>query len=594
METPGSSRTVFAVALAFLMSAIAQTQPPLTLRTTTQLVEVSVTIRDAHGNPVGDLKQNDFELYDRGKRQEIRVFEVQDFRSPQSPSDTPLATAHFAPEHNPLPALATPPVIEFSNRKPADPNSPNAPTIIVIDGGNTWDTARMTWPDLVYAREQLIQYLRQVHSDDRLGIYFMGADRFWVLREYNQTCAELLQRLATWKSPEQSAPSGGRTPDVWAEFAMHFAQVDPETAKAIHRSQFWGTGQTPEEKSQRPDSPGPPSPKDHGEYLARGGGSLSVLQAVANHLTAIPGRKSVILISGTMFLPTDYKTRLEFLRGILQTGVTVYTVDPGGLAPYALDASFVIPSKVTAFLPAGASGARAAEQYIRTAEDTKRMIMLMLQHSLIDLAESTGGKAFVNTNDIRGAIRNSLDDSRVTYTLGFYPNIANADGSFHPIKVKVLWRDHLRTQHRDGYFEFAPARAPGSQELREAIWSPVDASSIELRATVSRIAESESYNLKLRIGLASLSLQENSDRWEGRIEVGLYQRDDLGNVYQPISDALALKLRQESYDKSIKTGLEYGRQLTLDPKTTSLRIVVRDLSNGNAATLTIPVTGRAN
>jgi len=578
MATRISVRTALAAALTFVMSAIAQTQPPLTLRTTTQLVQVSVVVRDAHGNPVGDLKQNDFELYDSGKKQEIRVFDIQDYRSPESAA-------------NPLPAPATPPVLEFSNRKPADPDAPNAPTVIVIDGGNTWDTTRMAWPDLAYAREQLIQYLRQVHPEDRLGIYFMGADRFWVLREYNQTCAELLQRLATWKSPDQPAPGGGRALDVWAEFAVHFAQVDAETAKAIHRSQFWGNGATPEETSQKPILAGTAA-NDRGEYLAQNS-PLAVLRAVANHLAAIPGRKNVILISGTILLPPDYKERLQFLRGILQTGVTVYTIDPGGLAPYALDTSFVIPSNVTAYLPKGASESRAALQYIHTAEDAKHMTILMLQHSLIDLAESTGGKAFVNTNDIRGAIRKSLDDSRVTYTLGFYPRMANANGSFHPIKVKVVGRDHLSTQHRDGYFEFAPPREP-ARELQEAVWSPVDASGIELRATVSPAAEPESYELKLRIGLASLSLQKNSDRWEGRIEVSLYQRDNSGNAYQPVSDALGLKLKQESYDKSMKTGLEYGRKLTLDPKTTSLRVVVRDLSNGNMATLTIPVSGKVN
>jgi hypothetical protein len=32
-----------------------------------------------------------------------------------------------------------------------------------------------------------------------------------------------------------------------------------------------------------------------------------------------------------------------------------------------------------------------------------------------------GGRAFVNTNGVRDAIRSAFDGSRVTYTLGFYP-----------------------------------------------------------------------------------------------------------------------------------------------------------------------------
>ena len=53
------------------------------------------------------------------------------------------------------------------------------------------------------------------------------------------------------------------------------------------------------------------------------------------------------------------------------------------------------------------------------------------------LAERTGGKAFYGTNDISGAIRQAMNDCRVTYTLGYYPADVKWDGSFHELKVKV-------------------------------------------------------------------------------------------------------------------------------------------------------------
>ena len=217
----------------------------------------------------------------------------------------------------------------------------------------------------------------------------------------------------------------------------------------------------------------------------------------------------------------------------------------------------------------------------------------MLQSSLIELAEATGGKAFVNTNDIRGALRGSLDDSRVSYTLGFYPKSSVNDGSFHPIKVKIPGRDRLILHCRDGYFEPAPPqRDPHrrERELQEAVWSPVDATAIELSGTVSSGAEPEDYDLKLRIGLASVSLRQNADRWEGQIEVSLFQRDNSGNAFEPVSNTFGLKLKQDSYERSLKSGFQYGRRFRLDPRATSLRIVVRDLGSGSVGTLTIPVS----
>ncbi len=36
------------------------------------------------------------------------------------------------------------------------------------------------------------------------------------------------------------------------------------------------------------------------------------------------------------------------------------------------------------------------------------------------LAEVTGGRVFVDRNDLTGAVREAIDDGAVTYTLGFY------------------------------------------------------------------------------------------------------------------------------------------------------------------------------
>src|SRR3989442_1340554 len=47
------------------------------------------------------------------------------------------------------------------------------------------------------------------------------------------------------------------------------------------------------------------------------------------------------------------------------------------------------------------------------------------------LADRTGGRAFYNTNDIQGSVRRAIEDSRVTYVLGFYPTHGNWDAKFH-------------------------------------------------------------------------------------------------------------------------------------------------------------------
>ena len=446
----------------------------------------------------------------------------------------------------------------------------------MIDAGNTWATDRMTWTDLVYARDQLIKFLRQVHPEDRLGIYLMGAGRFWILREYTEDCSDLLDRLASWKVTSARDKGGAKALDVWTEFAIHFAGVDAGTAQAIHRSQFWGVAAT--------TSPALPQGL---RLQAENNDPLSVLRAVANHLASVPGRKNVILISGKTFLPSGFKGQVQVLRAILQTGVAIYAIDPGGLAPYAIDATFVIPDTVTP---------KAAQGHADQAYQLRQGLNLLVQSSLTALAEDTGGRVFVSTNDVLGAIRSSFDDSRVSYTLGFYPSTSHSDGSFHRLKVKLPGHDHLSVHHRAGYFEpEPPSQDPRRREaeLRRAVWSPVDASAIELSGSVSRAEGPDGWELKLNIGLAGVALQAVDGRWTGQIETILVQRDGAGNEYEPFSQSLSLKLKQDSYEEAVRSGMTYSRRFRLNPKATSVRVIVRDLSSENEGTLTIPVAAIA-
>ena len=70
------SFVVLAAVVAFVAAAAAQQQPP-TFRTGTRLVPLYVTVTDGQGRLVPDLVQEDFEIYDNGKLQEISFFQTE-------------------------------------------------------------------------------------------------------------------------------------------------------------------------------------------------------------------------------------------------------------------------------------------------------------------------------------------------------------------------------------------------------------------------------------------------------------------------------------------------------------------------------------
>jgi len=71
--------------------------------------------------------------------------------------------------------------------------------------------------------------------------------------------------------------------------------------------------------------------------------------------------------------------------------------------------------------------------------------------SLEELATETGGKAYVNQNDIKNGIALAVSDEKASYALGYYPENKKWDSKFRTIKVKVDQGDR-EIRYRKGYF----------------------------------------------------------------------------------------------------------------------------------------------
>ena len=91
------------VCAAYAQKPPAQTQPPPTsaptLKVDVKLVNVYVTVTDAHGGPVGGLKKENFTVQEDGREQTISVFDKES-AVPLSIAlaiDTSLSTRHDLP-----------------------------------------------------------------------------------------------------------------------------------------------------------------------------------------------------------------------------------------------------------------------------------------------------------------------------------------------------------------------------------------------------------------------------------------------------------------------------------------------------------------
>jgi hypothetical protein len=212
---------------------------------------------------------------------------------------------------------------------------------------------------------------------------------------------------------------------------------------------------------------------------------------------------------------------------------------------------------------------------------------------MIALAKATGGVPFYNTNDINGAIRKALDDSEVTYTLGFYPPYDDLDSSFHAIKVEVD-RKGVEVRTRGGY-QASPDTQTGEKQrselIRDALWSPLEASAIGLAARVEKVDQPSPGSLRITLGItpADLQLQQKAGKWSGAVDYVIAQRGANGNFLNREPKAIALNLDENQYRAMLAQGLNLTSTVAPLPGAVQLRVVLLDRTSGKVGSVNIPL-----
>ena len=208
------------------------------------------------------------------------------------------------------------------------------------------------------------------------------------------------------------------------------------------------------------------------------------------------------------------------------------------------------------------------------------------------LAERTGGQAFINNNDIQGAIRTTLAETRHTYLLGFYPDHGQWDGKFHQLKLRVK-KNGVSLRYRKGYFALGDAaggEGEARSELQMAMWSPVDASGVGLRVRLQAI-DLAARKVELRIGvdLRALSLTESAERRTGKLDAIFVQlgAGDAALVAEPLT--YTLDLSQKEYENALERGYELKAVLAIRGETRTIRVIARDAGSGELGSVTVPI-----
>lgn len=324
--------------------------------------------------------------------------------------------------------------------------------------------------------------------------------------------------------------------------------------------------------------------------------TVDALVAIAEHLRGVPGRKNLIWVSSVFPLLRGMDRLMQ--GGDFSTG-SVYQTEISRAAEALNDANLAI-------YPVDARGLMgdpnfSVQRRRVTSASFRRMQRPNLPTHLGDnfptmdeFARRTGGRAFYNTNDIQGAIRQVIDGSRLTYLLAYYPTNTVWNGKFHKIKVKVD-RPGVRLQYRDGYAalpEPPPTARTAVQKLDAAVLSPLDATGVSLvvRATPAKSAgAARKLVLQYWIDPRNITLSPDGGKWAVRVTLVLEQFDSRGKTLKGVSHNFDFDLDKDARKMFLAGGLRYTEALAIVPHAERLRFVVRDDPTERMGSLSLPL-----
>lgn len=456
-----SAGALFAYSSAFAQDAVPGQDDPsaVHIRTTTRRVSVDVVVTDAKGKPVKGLSRDDFNIFEDGVAEPLRSFDPH----------TPATEVPYVP-----PTVPKLPPNTFLNLATA-PTS-GTPTVLLYDVINTPSD------DLMYAHEEMVQFIKHRKPGTQIAIFVLS-DKLHLLQGFTDNADQLTKAIdangghvsqssqlekagstatsADSFTPKTGAPQSAQNPQGSSDVGETVSTL--ASAEALEQSYLL---------DQRIDI------------------TLDGLTEIGRFLAGLPGRKNLVWLSGSFpagitpdsnitvnSLSQDQSTRnygqqIKEATDLLNySHVAVYPVDVRGVIP--VNSGVFSAASKQSF---GQNGQSAAAALATVTRDRSS------EYSTMDsIAQTTGGHAYYQTNDLAGAVDEAMENGSTYYAMTYAPSNMKLDGGLRKIRV-TLKEPGYKLSYRTTYYADDLARA--AQEVEDAPQSPLSPS-LERGAPVS-------------------------------------------------------------------------------------------------------------
>ncbi len=517
-------------AVALLLTA--QEQP--VFRASSNLVVVNVTVRDKAGSPLLGLTKEDFIVLEEGVTQTVAVFELQRLNTDRLP---PLAEPKKTLRERAEPASPAP----APPLKPAAPARHKDGRLLAL----FFDTSSMQPAEQARAFESATRFLRrEMTASDRVSVMTFS-NGLKVLQDFTDDRDRLLEVVGKMAIGEGS------------ELAGESAEEDTEDDSGAFLA-------------------------DDAEFnIFNTDRKLSALETAAKKLGVFPEKKALIYFSsGVGRTGVENQSQLKSaINSAVRSNVAFYPVDARGLVatPPAGDVS--------------AAAQRGSGVFSGRTQQTQRTRFNDQQETLYALAEETGGKALLDSNDLAMGITQAQRDISSYYIVGYYSTNEAQDGRFRRIQVKLARALEARLDYRPGYYaskvwqKFTAADKERHLEEALALPDPVSELPLALEVDYFRVAR-DRYFVPLSVKIAGSAIGLTRKRGKETTELDFIGqvRDHNGRLAAAVRDTITVKLAGQDAARLSQRHLQYDAGLTLAPGDYSLKFLARENLSGKMGT----------
>jgi VWFA-related protein len=514
---------------------------PAMFKARVNLVVVPVVIRDRQGKAVGSFKQEDFQLFDKGKPQFIARFSVEKVAGRVTKTD----------------AAAPPP----SPDKPSE----EKPAIDLPDRfiAYLFDDVHMQFGDLARSRDAAGRHIdKALRSTDRAAIYTTSGR---TTQDFTDDKALLHEALAKLRISPLTGQGLRKCPNMTYYMADQIINKnDPTVLDAAARDAAVCLN-LPMEAAIQIAQQAAQSELPLGDHETRI--AMGVITGLIRRMAAMPGQRSIILVSGGFVTLVEHSMeKTEIMDRAIRSNVLINALDARGLYTYTPDIARGGTNAVTE---------RILEQMERETSRAQTEVMA-------ELAAGTGATFVQNTNDLDAGFARVATAPEYYYLLAFSPQNLKMDGSFHALKVTLKNVKDVSVSARTGYY--APRHSENAietakREIEEALFSrdEMDDIPVELHTQFFKSGENAArVSLIVKVDVKHLKFRKEADRNCNELTVvaGLFDRNGVyatGNQKR-----IEMRLKDETMEKRLDGGLTIRSSFDVKPGAYSVRLVVRD------------------